>query len=83
MLEPNAISRWSVRAIYKKDFDMVKFLVDHGADVHAGGDNALFFAIERKNIDDVKFIVEHGANTNAQIKDSKCALNFCCTTWKN
>lgn len=51
------------------DFDMVKYLVEHGADVNMKGeygDTAIFSAISNKNLDILKYLVENGADVNIQ-----------------
>jgi len=40
----------------------VKYLVEHGADVHYGKEGPLYLAVISKNLDIVKYLVEHGAD---------------------
>ena len=42
--------------------DVVKLLLDHGADVHAYGDEALIWTSERGHNDVIKLLLDHGAD---------------------
>ena len=53
--------------------DMVKFLVQNGADIHMLDDYALLFAAENGHLDVVKFLVQNGANIQSR---SDRALRF-------
>ena len=62
------------------DYDMVKFLVEKGADVnfYKGGSTALISACEyshERNIDVIKYLVSKNANINAQDNKGDTALN--------
>jgi len=45
--------------------DVVKHLVENGADVHAAGDEALGWAAESGHLDVVKYLIENGADVHA------------------
>ena len=53
--------------------EVVKFLVEKGANVHADDNYALGWASENGHLDVVKFLVEKGADVNA---DNNCALRW-------
>jgi len=44
------------------DLDMVKFAVEHGANVYGESQMVLFFSIHHKNNDMILYLLEHGAN---------------------
>ncbi len=46
------------------NLDIVKYLVQKGANVHAKNDDALSWALENKKYDVVLFLVKNGANVN-------------------
>ena len=45
--------------------DVVKYLVEHGADIHAKDDFALFCAVDSGHTDIVKYLAKHGADVHA------------------
>lgn len=49
--------------------EVVKILLDNGADVHADDESALFAALEGHHKDLVEVLLRHGANPNANSKD--------------
>ncbi len=51
-----------VRASDKGHLEVVKYLVEQGADIHAKNDRALIFASQRGRLEVVRYLVEHGAN---------------------
>jgi len=59
--------RW---AAFDGDLDVVKYLIDKGADIHANDDNALKQAASRGHLEVVKYLVEKGANIHADNNDS-------------
>ena len=46
--------------------DVVKYLVDHGANVNADDDEALIWASKNGHLDVVEYLVDNGANVNAE-----------------
>ena len=46
--------------------DVIKYLVDHGANVNAEDDEALILASKYGHLDVVEYLVDHGANIHAQ-----------------
>ncbi|PCG19506.1 ankyrin repeat domain-containing protein [Brachyspira sp. G79] len=64
-------------AVYKKDYDMVKYLLDKGANPNtANNENktALMIAIANNNFDISKLLIQQGANINTQDEYSYTAL---------
>ena len=55
--------------------DTFKFLVEHGADIHAGNDFALCWAAAKGHLDVVKYLVGCGANIHARYALSWGASN--------
>lgn len=56
-----------VEAAVMGDLDIVKLLVEHGADVNkaqANGESALADAVNQGNVPLTKYLLEHGANPN-------------------
>ena len=51
-------------AVKKGHFQVVKILLEYGANVHAKNDEALRIAIKNKDIDLVNMLLNHGANIN-------------------
>jgi ankyrin repeat protein len=42
--------------------DVVQFLVENGADIHAGNDRALQLAAEYGHLDVIRYLIENGAD---------------------
>ena len=64
-------------SVYKKDYDMVKYLLDKGANPNtANNENktALMIAIANNNFDISKLLIQQGANINTQDEYSYTAL---------
>ena len=64
-------------AIIKGHIDIVKYLVEQGADLNAqdeDGWTVLMWAAQRGHIDIVRYLVEQGAEVNLQYKDGYTAL---------
>ena len=57
-----------------KIMEMVRLLVEHGADVNAQGGTALSAAAVLGYVEVARFLVEHGADVNAQNNDGWTAL---------
>jgi len=53
--------------------EVVKFLVENGANIHANNDLALCWAAENGYLEIVKYLVENGANIHA---NNDCALRW-------
>ncbi len=49
-------------AIFHGHLDLIEYLLENGADVHAENDDTLLTAIGLGKLDIVKYLVEHGAN---------------------
>jgi ankyrin repeat protein len=45
--------------------DIVKYLVEHGANIHASNDGLLCLASYHRHLDIVKYLVDQGANIHA------------------
>ena len=58
---------------------MVEFLLDHGADIHAGDDLALIYASRNGRFPVVEFLVNRGADIHAQ---NDQALIECSCEWE-
>ncbi|KAJ7759534.1 ankyrin repeat-containing domain protein [Mycena metata] len=59
--------------------DVVKFLIERGADVNASnkdGYTSLYLASERGHLGVVEFLIEHGADVNARNKDGYTSLHL-------
>ena len=67
--ENNDALRWAAE---KGDIDMVKFLVEKGADINANDGLALFLAANIGNYDMVKYLVEKGADIHACNDSALC-----------
>ncbi|MCB9492800.1 MAG: ankyrin repeat domain-containing protein [Epsilonproteobacteria bacterium] len=66
-------------AVFENRFDVVKKLVDAGADVNRQDFfdwTPLLHAINGRNRKTANFLVEHGADINMPIKHGECALHF-------
>ena len=50
-------------------YDVCKFLLDNGADIHHGGDSAIRCAVSQGQIDIIKLFIEYHANLNPDSKD--------------
>ena len=68
LIENNFISKDDalIYASSKGHLEVVKYLVDHGANVNAQDDYALRSAARNGHLDVIKYLVGHGANVNAQ-----------------
>ena len=53
--------------------EVVKYLVDNGADIHANDDCALRWAAEHGRLEVVKYLIDNGADIHAR---GDRALNF-------
>jgi ankyrin repeat protein len=51
-------------------FDIVKYLVDKGANIHAYDENSLILASDGGHLDVVKYLVDNGADVNAGYGDA-------------
>jgi len=73
------LSFWVFHGILEPDYhETVKWLVEHGADVHAGNDNILYHAVFTKYVaghlrpdrwETIKYLLEQGANPHASSGD--------------
>ncbi len=66
-------------AIRKKQYEMVEFLVEQGADIEhtdCGCDTALIIAAIHNWSDMIEFLLEKGANVNAQNNEGKTAMSY-------
>ena len=62
----------NMKLIGKKwDLDVIKYLIENGADIHAGDDYILRYSAYIGHFEVVKFLVENGANISAR---NDCAL---------
>ena len=69
-------------AAYYNNFDLLKYLIDHGADVNAtdiDGRTALHIATKNKknNLHSLKYLIDHGADVNAADRNGKTAFHYC------
>jgi len=62
-------------AVFTEDFEVVKYLVEHGADVDSGGHwwklektTPLLLAAEKGNLKIVKYLIEHGAKVDGKYR---------------
>ena len=58
------------QAARRGNFEIVKWLVENGANVHYDKDSALIGASEQGHLDIAKFLLENGADINAQSGDA-------------
>jgi ankyrin repeat protein len=56
-------------AVNNGNTEIVKLLLEHGADIHANNDEALRKAVTNKNTDMVKLLISRGANTLSLTKE--------------
>lgn len=56
-----------LEAIYRGDLNMIKLLIEYGADVNSGNGAPLFRASKYGDLDVVKYLVEHGANVSLDL----------------
>jgi ankyrin repeat protein len=66
-------------AIERGQFDMCRFLLDHGADVNHKSHNGwtpLMFAVYNRRIDIVKLLVIRGANVNHKNNNGHPVLSY-------
>lgn len=74
------LSKPIVIACEQKNWDMVKLLVNNGADVNKGADfnlvEPIAIACKQKRWDMVKFLVKHGADVNSQYGNDYTPLMF-------
>ena len=71
----------STSSSYTNKFDVVKLLIERGADVNAKdeiGDSILGWACCSRKLDLVKILVEHGANVNIKNKNGITPLGEVC-----
>jgi hypothetical protein len=65
---PDSPKKWKAHSLDMKlvgktnELETIKYLVEHGANIHACNDVALRYAAYYGNFDIVKYLVEHGAN---------------------
>ena len=62
-----------------RTFEMVKYLVDNGADVNAKDNdhwNVLMFAIENGKLDMVRYLFEQGADVDGENNNDATVLNY-------
>ena len=71
----NDINRMLYYSAFNGDFEVVKYLVEHGADIHAYDDEALRWSAASGHLKVVKYLVEHGANIHA-CNDQALKLSF-------
>lgn len=58
--------------------DMVKYLVDRGANVQAAGNEALLFAAKRQDDRTVEYLLSKGADIDNMLRHHKAELNQDC-----
>lgn len=65
-------------SIYKNDIEMVKKLIQLGADVNefSGGKSPLMYAARFNNVEMIKLLVANGANLKAKDKHGRTALDY-------
>jgi ankyrin repeat protein len=64
-------------AAWKRDWDMVEFLIDNGADINnvdSNGQTILFVACADGNLDMVKYLIEKGINYNIEDSEGNSAI---------
>jgi ankyrin repeat protein len=77
LLENGVIAESDVAAIdgcLARNYEMLKFLHDHGADMNARDDDgftALHYAVRAEQKSSVRFLLRHGAKTNISDKNNK------------
>lgn len=57
------------RAVLDGQLDVVKYLVEHGADIHYGNDKILIDAVSTGYLDIIKYLVSIGININRLYED--------------
>ena len=60
------LNKQLIEATEKGDLELIKYLVEQGADIHAKNDCALRLASYSGNIEIVKYLVEQGAEIHAK-----------------
>jgi ankyrin repeat protein len=61
------LDRALVKYSQSGNLEIVKYLVEHGADVHAGDDEALHLSSNNGHLEIVEYLVEHGADINVAL----------------
>ena len=81
IIDANCINNALIVVLKKENWEMVKYLIDKGADANTEYEynynkskTALIIASEKENLEMVKYLVEHGADVNAKNKSGKTAL---------
>ena len=83
-VDPNIKNEYNNTVLYiasrNGNLNMVKYLVEHGADVNIQnrwGETALYQASNRNgHLDIIRYLVEHGADVNIKDEDSKTVLHW-------
>lgn len=57
------------------DIEILKFLIDNGADIRAYNDKALRFAIDYEHFNIVKLLIDNGADVFSVLKNKNFKIN--------
>jgi ankyrin repeat protein len=62
------VNGWDVLPVAARndDIEIVKCLVEHGADVKAGDNDALRYAVKENHQQIVQYLIQNGADANAR-----------------
>ena len=73
------------RTFYQRSLEVVKVLIDRGADVNAKdekGETTLMYAARSGNLEVVKFLVDKGADVNAKDSNGATALSIASANYR-
>lgn len=60
----------------RRNFDFMKYFVEHGADIHANSEEVLRWSVEWKRLDAIKYLIEKGANIPDDLDIEKISVEL-------